>query len=114
MPAPYVTGEQILQMVAGSNAPSADADDVTWAGICADAIEGAIAHRLGDGGYTPTASQDDRLAAAARIDGAALYVSRKAPHGVLSFGPDGDVARLGAPELRACEPILAVINPPIG
>lgn len=114
MPAPYVTGAQILQHVAGSGAPSADADDLTWAGKCADAIEGAIAHRLGDGAYTPTSSQDDRLTAAALTDGAALYLTRKAPHGVLTFTPDGDVARLGASDLRACEPILAVIDPGIG
>jgi len=114
MPAPYVTGALILQHVAGSGAPSADADDVTWAGKCADAIEGAIAHRLGEGAYTPSTEQDARLVAAALTDGAAMYLTRKAPHGVLTFTPDGDVARLGAADLRACEPILATIDPPIG
>lgn len=111
---PYVTGAQILQHVAGSGTPSADTDDVAWADVCADAIEGAIAHRLGDGAFTPSSSQADMLAAAARQDGAALYVSRKAPHGVLSISPDGEVARLGASLLRACEPVLFVINPGIG
>ena len=111
---PYVTGAQILQHVAGSGAPSADTDDVAWAATCAAAIEGAIAHRLGDGAFTPSSSQTAMLEAAALQDGAALYVARKAPHGVLSFTPDGDVARLGASLLRACEPIVFAINPGIG
>jgi hypothetical protein len=111
---PYVTGAQNLQHVAGSGAPSTDADDVAWAGKCADAVEGAIAHRLGDGAFTPSASQSDMLEAAALQDGAALYVARKAPHGVLSVTPDGDVARLGSSILRACESILYPINPGIG
>ena len=111
---PYVTGAQILQHVAGSQAPSADADDVAWAGKCADAIEGAIASRLDDGAFTPTASQTDQLEAAALQDAAALYVARKAPHGVLSIGPAGDEVRLGSALLRACDAILWRINPGIG
>lgn len=111
---PYVTGAQILQHVAGSGTPSADTDDVAWADTCAAAIEGAIAHRLGDGAFTPSSSQTAMLEAAALQDGAALYVARKAPHGVLTFTPDGDVARLGASLLRACEPIVFAINPGIG
>jgi len=113
MPAPYVTGAAILQHVAGSGTPSAEAADIAWADVVAAAIEGAIASRLDDGAYTPTASQDDQLAAAALQDGAALYVARKAPNGVVSFGPDGDIARLGSAQLRACEPILYRISPGI-
>ena len=114
MAAPYVTGAAILQHVAGSGTPSADSDDVAWAGKCADAVEGAIAHRLEDGAFTPSASQEDMLIAAALQDGAALYVARKAPHGVLSISPDGDVARLGSSILRACEQVLYPISPGIG
>jgi hypothetical protein len=110
---PYVTGAQILQHVAGSGTASADAEDVAWAGKCADAVEGAIASRLGDGAYTPTASQADQLEAAALQDGAALYMARKSPHGVLSIGPDGEVARLGSDILRACDAILYRIDPGI-
>jgi hypothetical protein len=40
-------------------------------------------------------------------------MARKSPHGVLSVGPDGDVARLGSDILRACDPILYRINPGI-
>jgi hypothetical protein len=111
---PYVTGTQILQHVAGSGTASTDTDDVAWAGTCADAVEGAIASRLDDGAFTPTTAQTDQLEAAARQDGAALYMARKSPHGVLSIGPDGDVARLGSEILRACDPILSRINPGIG
>lgn len=111
---PYVTGAAILQHVAGSGTPSSDTEDVAWAGVCADAVEGAIAERLDDGAFTPSSSQVDQLTAAALQDGAALYVARKAPHGVLSIGPDGDVARLGSAILRASDAILYRINPGIG
>ena len=114
MPAPYVTGSAILQHVAGSGAASTDAEDIAWAAVVAAAIEGAIASRLDDGAVTPTAAQDDQLSAAALQDGAALYVARKAPNGIVSFGPDGDIARLGSAQLRACEPILYRISPGIG
>ena len=113
MAAPYVTGAEILQAVAGSGTPSVNAADVAWAATCAAAVEGAIAHRLEDGAFTPTASQEAQLQAAAVLDGAALYVARKAPHGVLSITNDGDIARLGAQILRACEPILFPISPGI-
>lgn len=114
MAAPYVTGADVLQHVAASGSPSTDTDDVAWADVCAEAVEGAIASRLDDGAFTPTASQEAQLVAAARQDAAALYVARKAPHGVLNIGPDGDEVRLGAAILRACEPILFRINPGIG
>ena len=110
MPAPYVTGSDVLEHVRKT---SPEADDSAWADTVATAVEGAIAERLGDGAYTPTSSQDDQLAAAALQDAAALYIARKAPHGVLSVGPDGDVARLGASILRACDPILTRISPGI-
>lgn len=113
MAAPYVTGAAILQHVAGSGTPSADTEDVAWAGLCADAVEGAIAHRLEDGAFTPSASQEDALIAAALQDASALYVARKSPHGVLSVGPDGEVARLGSDILRACNAILYPISPGI-
>ena len=111
---PYVTGAQILQHVAGSDAPSADTEDVAWAAKCADAVEGAIAERLEDGAFTPTASQTDQLETAALEDASALYVRRKAPHGVLSVSPDGDVVRLGSAILRSCDAILWRISPGIG
>ena len=115
MAAPYVTGAEILQAVAGSGTPSVVAADVSWANTCAAAIEGAIAHRLEDGAFTPTASQEAMLQAAAVLDGAALYVSRKAPHGVLSVDAStGEVARLGSALLRECEQVLYPINPGIG
>ena len=109
-----MTGAAILQHVAGSGAPSAVQADEDWADVCAAAVEGAIATRLGDGAFTPTASQEAQLVAAALQDGAALYVARKAPHGVLSITPDGDVARLGSSILRACEQVLFPIDPGIG
>lgn len=101
MAAPYVTGAEILAHV-GVTAPSAG--DTAWAGKCAAAIEAAIAERLAD--LTLTADRESRLHVAAETDGAALYASRTAPHGVLSVGPDGDVVRLGAADVRALEPLF--------
>ena len=114
MPAPYVTGAAILQAVAGSGTPSVNAADVAWADTCADAVEGAIATRLGDGAFTPSASQEDQLFAAAVLDGASLYASRKSPGGVV-VAPDGsDIIRLNSDILRACERVLYPLNPGIG
>src|SRR6188768_2192850 len=93
---PYVTGAQILVHV-GKSSPTAA--DTTWAGLCADAIEAGIAARLD--GETPSSGGVDELEVAALTDGAALFNSRAAPHGVLSIGPDGESVRLGADSLRA-------------
>jgi hypothetical protein len=46
------------------------------------------------------------LARAALIDGVAAYVDIKAPHGVQSLGPDGDVVRLGRSISRALEDVF--------
>lgn len=105
---PYVTGAQILTHV-GKTAPSAD--DTTWAGLCADAIEGAIHARLDAGGITPDTSGTNELEVAAVTDGAALFNSKAAPHGVLSLGIDGEAVRLGSDSLRACLPVLRRIHP---
>ncbi len=109
MAAPYVTGAEILAHVAGGNTPSADAGDVTWAAKCAAAIEEVVSGYLN--GSTPSAGLEARITVAAEADGAALYQSRKAPHGVLSFGPDGEAVRLGASDHRA---LAALFGPGIG
>lgn len=106
---PYVTAAQILVHV-GKSSPTAA--DTTWAGLCADAIEGAITTRLE--GQTPTASGTDELEVAALTDGAALFNTRNAPSGVQSFGPDGDVVRLGADALRALKPVIARVHATAG
>ena len=111
---PYVTGAAILQHVAGSGTPSSDTEDVAWAALCAASIEGAIATRLEDGALTPTASQVAQLNVAALQDGAALYLGRKTPGGVLVLGDGTEVVRLGSAQLRACETILYPISPGIG
>ena len=104
MAAPYVTGAEILAHVAGGNTPSADAADVAWAAKCAAAIEAIIEERLD--GTTPSAGFEARLQVAAEQDGAMLYNSRKAPHGVLSFGPDGEAVRLGSSQTRALDSVF--------
>ncbi len=108
---PYVTGAQILTHV-GKTSPSAE--DTSWAGYCADAIEGAIHARLDAGGITPDTSGVDELEVAARTDGAALFNSKAAPHGVLSMGIDGEAVRLGADTLRATLPVIRRIHPTAG
>jgi hypothetical protein len=97
----YVTGSQIL---AQAGVGTGTAAEQAWAAICAAAVEAAIATRLG----TVTASDElaDELAMAALSDGVMAYVSRDAPHGVLSVGPDATPVRLGADILRACRPVL--------
>ena len=106
---PYVTGAQILTHV-GNGSPTAA--DTTWAGLCADAIEGAIATRLE--GQTPTADGVNELEVAALTDGAALYNTRDGPSGIVNIGPDGDVIRLGADSLRALKPVIARVHETAG
>ena len=104
MAAPYVTGTLILAHVAGGNTPSTEQADEDWADLCADAIEAIISDRLG--GVTPSAGFEARIIPAAIQDGAALYNARKAPHGVLSFGVDGEAVRLGSSQTRALDNVF--------
>ena len=106
---PYVTGAQILTHV-GNASPSGA--DTTWAGLCADAIEGAILTRLE--GQTPTADGVNELEVAALTDGAALYNTRDGPSGIVNIGPDGDIIRLGADSLRALKPVIARVHATAG
>lgn len=112
MPTPWVDGPAILQHVAGSSDPSAATPDEAWADTVAAAINGAIDRRLG--GVTVTTEEDVQLQALALQDAAALYIARKSPHGIVSFGPDGDVVRQGSTILRACEQVLYPRSPGIG
>lgn len=109
MAAPYVTGAEILTHV-GNGSPSAA--DTTWAGLCAAAIEAAIATRLE--GQTPSSGNEDELQVAAVTDGAALYNTRDGPSGIVNIGPDGDVIRLGADSLRALRPVISRIHATAG
>lgn len=102
---PYVTGAAILAHV-GKTSPTAG--DTAWAASCADAIEAGIAARLD--GETPSAGGVDELEVAALTDGAALFNSRAAPHGILSVGPDGDAVRLGADSLRAVHKVIVRVH----
>lgn len=101
---PYVTGAQILTH-AGVSDPSAD--DTAWAEVCAAAIEAVIAKRMTGVTVDPGSDAEDELIRAARDDGTAAYARRKAPHGVLSSGPDGEVVRLGADLIIALRPVFA-------
>jgi hypothetical protein len=108
---PYVTGTQILVHV-GKGVGTAE--EIAWAQKCADAIEGAILARLDAGGVTPSAAGVDELEVAALADGAALFNSKAAPHGVLPLGIDGEAVRLGADSLRAVKPVIGRIHPTAG
>lgn len=101
MAAPYVTSAEILAAV-GISSPTAA--DTAWAASCAAAIEAIIVQRLG--GDTPSAEMEARLQVAAELDGAALFTTRSAPHGVLNIGPDGDVVRLGSAQSRALDNVF--------
>lgn len=110
----YVTAEQVLTHAgvdAGGVTPTPD--DVTWSEDVAAAINAELVAAL-DGLEPLTADETARLHRAALDDGAAAYARRRAPHGILSVGPDGQAVRLGADILIACKPILRRISPPIG
>lgn len=109
---PYVTGAEILTHAgadAGGVTPTPD--DEAWADTCAAAIEAEIASALAD--VELSADDEAALTRAALEDGAAAYARRKAPHGVLSVGPDGQAVRLGADILIALKPVMRRISPPI-
>ena len=99
----YVTGEQILDHVRKS---SPDADDSAWADVCAAAINGAIDYRLTGVEIEPDGDAEAEIIRAALQDGAAAYIGRDAPHGVLSDVIGGDAVRLGSDIIRALEPVL--------
>ena len=101
MAAPYVTAAEILAHV-GNGTPTAD--DTAWATKCAAAIEAIITDRLD--GTTPSADLEARLNVAAELDGAALFVTRDSPHGVLSLGVDGTAVRLGSSQSRALDNVF--------
>lgn len=111
MVAPYVTGDLILVHVGKADDGPTGPNQV-WADKCAAAIEGAIATHLE--GATPSANNEAELIVAALSDGAALFNTRSAPHGVLNIGPDGDIVRLGADSLRALKPVIARIHATAG
>lgn len=106
MAAPYVTGALILAHVRKTD--TATADDEAWSDTCAAAVEEYIAWRLD--GVTPSAGQEDAIRRAALQDGAAAYVERDAPHGILSMGPDGEAVRLGRDIARALIPVLTRVG----
>jgi hypothetical protein len=112
----WVEGSDILAHVAGAGTPSTAPADEAWADLVAAAIDAEVTRRLG----SSTIADDDLTGMALAIkpaalqDAAALYVSRKAPHGVLETGGDGDPVRLGADSLRALNPVLWRVSPGIG
>jgi hypothetical protein len=81
--------------------------DSTWAAACAAQVNAAIETRLN--GYVPAAlsNAEDELARTALLDGIAAYKDRDAPHGILSIGPDGEVARVGSDIVRWSAPVIA-------
>lgn len=107
----YVTGAEILTH-AGVDAPNAA--DSAWADDVAAALEGELALALAGVTIDPGSEAEAMLIRAARDDGAAAYARRRAPHGVLSVGPDGQAVRLGADILIALRPVLARLDPPVG
>ena len=102
----YVTGPDITTFVGKGASPNAE--DVAWAVKCAADINSGIALRLD--GETPSADGTAELTVAALIDGAALFNSRAAPHGILSVGIEGEAVRLGADSLRAVSKVIARVH----
>lgn len=110
----YVTGALILAQVAGAGAPSTAEADEEWAAKCAAAVNAAIDQRLEGTTVEVGSNAEAELIRAAVQDGAAAYIERKAPHGVLSLGPDGEAVRLGAEVLRVCLPVIGRYHPTAG
>lgn len=101
MPAPYVAGSAVLTFL-GIGSPTAD--QTTWAGQCAAAVDAAIVTRLD--GQTLSAEGESEMVVAALTDAAMLFKSKAAPFGVLSYGPDQETVRIGADALRAVLPVI--------
>jgi hypothetical protein len=99
---PYVTGSEILAHVRKSDP---EADDTAWAATVAARLEAVIAHRMEGVTVDPGSDAEAELIGAALQDGAAEYIARKAPHGVIVVGP-GDATRLGADIVRSLEPVF--------
>jgi hypothetical protein len=80
--------------------------DTAWAATCAAAVNAAIGTRLND--YVPTVGglAEAELTRSALLDGVAAYKDRDAPHGILSIGPDGEIARTGSDIVRWSNPVI--------
>lgn len=102
----YVTGADILAHVAGSGAASTAPTDEAWADTCAAAVNAAIDARMEGVTVATDSNADLELRRAGLQDGAAAYLERKTPHGVLSVGPDGEAVRLGRDIVRALQPVF--------
>ena len=100
---PYVTAAQILSHV---QQPSPTAADTDWAEICAAAIEAEIEHAMVGVTVDPGSPAEAALERAALDDGAAAFLRRRAPHGILSTGPEGEAVRLGADIVIALRPVF--------
>lgn len=81
--------------------------DAAWADLCAAQVNAAIETRLN--GYSPAtdSAAEIELTRTALLDGIAAYKDRDAPHGILSVGPDGEVARTGSDIVRWSAPAIA-------
>lgn len=100
----YVDGSAILAQARPGVTPSAA--DTSWAGLCADAVNAAIAHDLGSYEVVEDSDAELALTRCALLDGVAAYADRDAPAGILSMGPDGQPVRVRADVLRACVPVI--------
>lgn len=108
----YVTAAAILTH---ASVPDPTAEDTAWAEDVAAAIEGLIAERMAGVTVDPGSNAEAELTVAALSDGAAAYARRRAPHGILSIGPDGQTVRLGADLAIALRPVfLRYAGPGIG
>ena len=81
--------------------------DATWAGQCAAQVNAAIETALN--GYTVAAAglAEAELTRTALLDGIAANKDRDALHGILSLGPDGEIARIGSDVVRWSRPVIA-------
>lgn len=100
----FVDGETILLQARGTATPTTADQD--WADLCADAVNAAITHDLGDFEVVADSDAQHALQRCALLDGVAAYNDRDAPAGIQSLGPDGQPVRLKADVLRACVPVI--------
>ncbi len=105
-----ITGAQVLTHVR-KDAPTAA--DTAWAGTCAAAVTALIARRVGSA--TLSAGDESEVTRAALQSAGAAYVERDSPHGVQSFGPDGETVRLSMTLGKALEATFQqILGPGIG
>ncbi len=103
----WVAGAEILEQL-HVTAPAAE--DVTWADLCAGAVNGGIGHRLADAALISPVVPPlyDELRFAALVAGVEAYKRREAAFGLTGYMDlQGAAVRVARDYLAGVEPIIS-------